>query len=306
MQPNTPILLQLYNAVLEDIRFHRNQLFRLEQRAYNLEHEILSVLHRRRLIPTDSRDTPPNQLPPPAASTTSATAPSLSPEPPPILRNSQRRSYSSFSFEGLEGNPPTEQDPPRNISPLLHPLSSSSRESESPPPATELPNAGFTFLGSFDLPLGIESLESSGRTTGGAEGRFSRVGEQPILPTSFARSLLTRGLTSSSASSSLVPPSIPNMSDSSAFLLYFMLENMSNETEQHGITDISRFVTDRLFEEIESPPNTCCPIRMDVFTAQSEVSEINKCKHIFCRQEIRTWLQTHHTCPLCRTPIDVD
>jgi hypothetical protein len=43
---------------------------------------------------------------------------------------------------------------------------------------------------------------------------------------------------------------------------------------------------------------------MDVFTARSEVSEINKCKHIFSRQEIRTWLQTHHTCPLCRTAID--
>lgn len=296
MQPHTPILLQLYNAVLEDMRFHRNQLFRLEQRAYNLEHEILSMLHRRRLV-ASSGETNPTLTPistatPQPSATNPATIPSLSPQPPLILRNSQRRSESSFSFDGLESNSTSYEEHPRNISPLLSPLSASSPETEtsSPPPATELPNSGFTFVGSFDLPIQAESLGS-------------------ILPTSFARSLMNRRFSSSSAPSLSSPPlssssSTTNLSDSSAFLLYFMLENMSNDSEQHGITDISRYVTDRFFEEIESPPNTCCPIRMDVFTARSEVSEINKCKHIFSRQEIRTWLQTHHTCPLCRTAID--
>jgi hypothetical protein len=290
MQPHSPILLQLYNAVLEDMRFHRNQLFRLEQRAYNLEHEILSVLHRRRLGGADVREMNTNMIPPPATIPTNSPVP----PPPPIQRNSQRRSESSFFFEGPEGNlPPASEEYPRNISPLLRPLSSLSRETDTQPSATELPNAGFTFVGTFDLPTGTgESLT-----------------DPPIFPTSFARSLLNRGVPSTSSSSTTPPSSssgLPNLSDSSAFLLYFMLENMSNETEQHGITDISRYITDRLFGEIESPPNTCCPIRMDVFAFQSEVSEINKCKHIFCRQEIRTWLQTHHTCPLCRTAIDVE
>jgi hypothetical protein len=122
--------------------------------------------------------------------------------------------------------------------------------------------------------------------------------EQQPLSTSFARSLLNRANTSQQTS----------ITDPGSLLLYFMLENIHNETireEQHGITDPTLYITDMLYRDVENPANTSCPIQMDIFTESSEVSQINKCKHLFCRQEIRRWLETHHTCPLCRTPIDV-
>jgi hypothetical protein len=97
------------------------------------------------------------------------------------------------------------------------------------------------------------------------------------------------------------------LSDSGTLLMYFMLEglggNLRND-EQHGINNPSEYIKDFIFKDIENPANTCCPIRMDVFSDDSEITQINKCKHLFCREEIRKWLETHHTCPLCRTAID--
>jgi hypothetical protein len=307
MQPHSPILIQLYNAILEDMRFHRNQLYRLEQRAYTIEGEILAHLLRRRSATTGEATT--------TSSSSSATNPSTtSPEPipsaTPILRNlSRSHSHSPvFTFEGEEERPPPyqERSRTRNLSPLLHePTLQGSEATETNPPSL---SSAFSFLGTFDLPLAQGSVNTSTREQevgsggGGGGGGGEGARDAPFLPTSFAQSLLNRRFSS-------VPPAASSLSDSSAFLLYFMLDNMNQEPngeEQRGIQDVSRYVTDRLFEEIANPPNTCCPIRMDVFTSQSEVSQINKCKHIFCRQEIRRWLQTNHTCPLCRTTIDVE
>jgi hypothetical protein len=135
-------------------------------------------------------------------------------------------------------------------------------------------NQPFSYIGMFDLPLG-----------------------QDPLPTSYARSILNRAS---------LTPSLGNLSDSGALLMYFMLEGLGNNQsdEQHGIENPSLYITDMVFQDVEEPANTCCPIRMDVFTDASEVTQINKCKHLFCREGIRTWLETHHTCPLCRTSID--
>lgn len=331
---HSPVLLQLYQAIQEDIRFHRNHLFRLEQRAYNIENEIISILQHRRTIPattTPTTPTPTGEDNPSTTPTTTqpsifATGPRRTPHRRRPTATESSEPYLSLGGGGGGGSiawrsalaqvetsslsSPSATEPSigtegrrrTTATERSDPFQALRRESEQLNAetaaflsATEPSNTSMTYIGTFDVPLGTEGLDT----------------------TSFARSLLTRGsgLLSSASLGHLqgggeASPfaSATNLSDPSAFLLYFMMENMADEgTEPHGIPeeDLLTYLTDKVFEEIESPPNTCCPIRMDVFTPQSEVSEINKCKHVFCRQEIRTWLRTHHTCPLCRTAIDV-
>jgi hypothetical protein len=88
--------------------------------------------------------------------------------------------------------------------------------------------------------------------------------------------------------------------------ILYIIEGLgyNQSDEKRGVENPSLHITDMMFGCVEEPTNTCCPIRMDAFTETSEVTQINKCKHLFCREGIRTWLETHHTCPLCRTSID--
>lgn len=255
------VLLQLYHSVMDDIRFHQEQMNRLEQRAYNIQEEITNALRREReplpfsLRPRSSSSTrtPPRRRHPTSTSTTTSTTPAYSPTTPSL----SSPTTSAFS---------------RREEPLI-------RGSEPASAASPLSDTNlFNYIGTYDVPL----------------------------TTSFARSLLNRSalspnLTAADASATTAT------TDPGSLLLYFMLDNLHNESirdEQHGITDTAMYLTDLKYGDVEHPPNTCCPIQMDVFNENTEVSQINKCKHLFCRQEIRRWLETHHTCPLCRTPID--
>lgn len=250
------LLLQLYYSIMDDIHFHQTQLSNLEQRARDVQNEIISSYSRyqqqQQELPFILRN----------------------------LRNSRRRRNTTYSRTTLD--PSTEEPEPEPpvrtrttsnpFNPITPSLSATSPQRDSP----------FTYLGTFDVP--------------------TTQTDNP-LPTSFARSILSRSLPASASTSNTTTS--PNY-DAGSLLLYFMMENLANDRgeEQHGITDVSRYITDMLYHEVEDPPNTCCPIKMDVFTDEMEVSQINKCKHLFCRQEIRTWLESHHTCPLCRTAID--
>ena len=66
---------------------------------------------------------------------------------------------------------------------------------------------------------------------------------------------------------------------------------------------ISRATTHRLYEDIETPTNDRCPICLEVFQANSEVTQINNCRHIFNRAELSTWFETNVRCPVCRFDI---
>jgi hypothetical protein len=66
---------------------------------------------------------------------------------------------------------------------------------------------------------------------------------------------------------------------------------------------ISRATTHRLYEDIETPTNDRCPICLEVFQANSEVTQINNCRHIFNRAELATWFETNVRCPVCRFDI---
>jgi len=68
-----------------------------------------------------------------------------------------------------------------------------------------------------------------------------------------------------------------------------------------------------VFSEIENPLNVNCPISLEPFTANAEVTRINGCGHIFHTDSLNSWFQRNVRCPVCRydirtsqeeTPID--
>jgi hypothetical protein len=66
---------------------------------------------------------------------------------------------------------------------------------------------------------------------------------------------------------------------------------------------ISTATTHRLYEDIQTPTNDRCPICLEVFQPNSEVTQINNCRHIFNRAELATWFETNVRCPVCRFDI---
>lgn len=66
---------------------------------------------------------------------------------------------------------------------------------------------------------------------------------------------------------------------------------------------ISTATTQLLYENIETPTNDRCPICLEVFQPNSEVTQINNCRHIFNRAELATWFETNVRCPVCRFDI---
>ena len=58
-----------------------------------------------------------------------------------------------------------------------------------------------------------------------------------------------------------------------------------------------------LFSQIENPINLSCPITLDRFNQQSNVTQILNCCHIFNSTSIESWFQTSVRCPVCRYDI---
>ena len=57
------------------------------------------------------------------------------------------------------------------------------------------------------------------------------------------------------------------------------------------------------FGDIEHPLNLSCPISLTRFNANSQVSRIRHCKHIFNTTEINRWFSNNCKCPVCRYDI---
>ena len=53
----------------------------------------------------------------------------------------------------------------------------------------------------------------------------------------------------------------------------------------------------------ESMSDMRCPITWDQFDASHSILSINRCGHIFGETALRSWLQTHRRCPVCRTNV---
>ena len=66
---------------------------------------------------------------------------------------------------------------------------------------------------------------------------------------------------------------------------------------------IATETTSYLFSDIQTPINTECPIRLEPFGPADEVVQINRCGHIFNREELRFWFRTNTRCPMCRREV---
>jgi hypothetical protein len=87
--------------------------------------------------------------------------------------------------------------------------------------------------------------------------------------------------------SSTIPSSFATYT--SSFALPISCNLMMTETSRH------------IFADIECPLNTECPISLEPFEPNAEVAQINRCGHIFNRNELSHWFQTNSRCPTCRT-----
>jgi hypothetical protein len=47
------------------------------------------------------------------------------------------------------------------------------------------------------------------------------------------------------------------------------------------------------------PIEDTCPICLESYT-EKEIYQTHKCKHIFCKECLSTWINKHKTCPMCQ------
>ena len=57
------------------------------------------------------------------------------------------------------------------------------------------------------------------------------------------------------------------------------------------------------FSSVENPPNTSCPITLDIFDPNSPVTQILHCGHVFDNAAFMRWFRGHTHCPVCRHDI---
>ena len=58
-----------------------------------------------------------------------------------------------------------------------------------------------------------------------------------------------------------------------------------------------------IFGEITDPKNTSCPITLNVFNDNDEVTKINECGHLYTPTALTRWFHNNVQCPLCRCDI---
>ena len=83
--------------------------------------------------------------------------------------------------------------------------------------------------------------------------------------------------------------------DEEDLVFYFYLPRRELTPEM-----LSRETTEYIFNEIDEPNNLACPISLEHFQPEQNVIMINRCKHIFNPNHLRTWFETKTTCPMCR------
>ena len=57
------------------------------------------------------------------------------------------------------------------------------------------------------------------------------------------------------------------------------------------------------YQFIDNPLNDICPIAREAFSPTQNVMMIARCKHIFFKSFLETWILNHNTCPSCRSHI---
>lgn len=57
------------------------------------------------------------------------------------------------------------------------------------------------------------------------------------------------------------------------------------------------------YSDIETPLNTSCPISLETFVPEQNVTVIRHCNHIFTTSNIQNWFLSNCRCPVCRYDI---
>lgn len=81
-----------------------------------------------------------------------------------------------------------------------------------------------------------------------------------------------------------------------------LTERASSENEE-GLTNEQIQEHTQSVQYSESMSDMRCPITWDQFDASHSILSINRCGHVFGETALRSWLQTHSRCPVCRTTV---
>jgi hypothetical protein len=82
-----------------------------------------------------------------------------------------------------------------------------------------------------------------------------------------------------------------------------MQEFYSSIVVRPSQTQINRATRLLRFSEIDEPKNISCPISLESFEAETNVTQIINCEHLFIPHHIQRWFLSNTRCPLCRYDI---
>ena len=109
----------------------------------------------------------------------------------------------------------------------------------------------------------------------------------------FANTMLNTGLTGNNIGR-LRPTTIRSFWTSP---INFNLDHQNITLTPQEINEGTTSVT---LEEARRVNQTICPISHEDFTNETEIIKINHCGHMFKKQCLMRWFETHTTCPTCR------
>jgi len=138
----------------------------------------------------------------------------------------------------------------------------------------------------------------------------------PLSSSSYSSSSVVPPF-SNSLGSIVHPPISRSRNNSSSYLLYTTLftpiRNNAATTIEPTLSNLENVVVAPTHEQINRSveivsysniePNTRCPISLEEFNSESNISRIRYCGHIFKTRHLNTWFRNNVRCPVCRYDI---
>jgi len=130
---------------------------------------------------------------------------------------------------------------------------------------------------------------------------------RPVAPLSYnTPSLfpLTPPLTTTFLRRNVSPPRAPVRNRRNIMPLNQLMDNFFSPIAiRPSETQIEAATRNVRFSDIIRPMNSSCPISLETFNDNSQVTMIRHCGHIFNREMLNSWFQSNCLCPVCRYDI---
>jgi Ring finger domain len=97
--------------------------------------------------------------------------------------------------------------------------------------------------------------------------------------------------------------SVPPTRTTSVGLGDFLLNFYDNVAVYPTLEQINNGTRRVLYSNIENPLNSSCPITLENFDQDDNVTQILGCGHIFNHDSLNSWFRNHVRCPVCRYDI---